>query len=190
MDISEETALLPVVDSQQDAPRNPTPLPKLQLAVLCATRLMDPLTFTQVSPVLLANHANHLHHCCQIYPYINKLLSSLNIAPDGSQIGLYSGLVVRPICHRDVFSNTCPGIKFRLLSTSCGISVGSNIRSATYQRSIELPNKQRLDIVGRRPVIVIGTAGLAISTIILGLTSTLPQILIARCLGAQCFLDP
>lgn len=51
MDISEETALLPAVDAQQDAPNDTTPLPKLQLAVLCATRLMDPLTFTQVSPI-------------------------------------------------------------------------------------------------------------------------------------------
>jgi MFS family permease len=42
-------------------------------------------------------------------------------------------------------------------------------------------------MVGRRPVIIIGTIGLSISTIFLGLTSNLPQILIARCLGANLF---
>lgn len=41
-----------------------------------------------------------------------------------------------------------------------------------------------LDMVGRRPVIIIGTAGLSVSTILLGITSSLPHLLIARCLGA------
>lgn len=43
-------------------------------------------------------------------------------------------------------------------------------------------------MVGRRPVIIIGTVGLSISTILFGLTSNLPQILIARCLGLPDFL--
>ncbi|XP_006458252.1 hypothetical protein AGABI2DRAFT_115264 [Agaricus bisporus var. bisporus H97] len=133
MDISEETALLPAVDAQQDAPNDTTPLPKLQLAVLCATRLMDPLTFTQ------------------IYPYINQLLSSLNIVSDGSQIGFYSGLVESSFAF------------FQLL--------------VMYQWA------RTSDVIGRRPVIIIGTAGLAISTVFFGLTSSLSQILIARCLA-------
>ncbi|TEB35962.1 MFS general substrate transporter [Coprinellus micaceus] len=52
-----------------------TPLPKLQLAILCAVRLMDPVTFTQ------------------IFPYINEFISRLHLVEDDSQIGFYSGLV-------------------------------------------------------------------------------------------------
>jgi len=44
-------------------------------------------------------------------------------------------------------------------------------------------------MVGRRPVIIIGTVGLSISTILFGLTSNLPQILIARCLGLPDFFE-
>lgn len=51
-------------------------LPKRQLAILCAVRLVDPLTFTQ------------------IFPYINQFLSRLHLVKNRSQIGFYSGLVV------------------------------------------------------------------------------------------------
>ena len=54
-----------------------SPLPVVQLAVLCAVRLMDPVTFTQ------------------IFPYINQFLTRLHLVEDQSQIGFYSGLVVR-----------------------------------------------------------------------------------------------
>lgn len=69
-------------DSQQAATDTNTPqpyktrLPKLQIAILCAIRLMDPIAFTQ------------------IFPYINEFLSSLHLVDDESQIGFYSGLVV------------------------------------------------------------------------------------------------
>ena len=53
-------------------------LPKRQLAILCAVRLADPLTFTQ------------------IFPYINQFLSRLHLVTSQSQIGFYSGLVVSP----------------------------------------------------------------------------------------------
>ncbi|KAF8742716.1 hypothetical protein AX14_002525 [Amanita brunnescens Koide BX004] len=53
-----------------------TPLPKLQLAALCISRLIDPVAFTQV------------------FPYINEFLASLHVADnDPSRIGLYSGIV-------------------------------------------------------------------------------------------------
>ena len=54
-----------------------SPLPVVQLAILCAVRLMDPVTFTQ------------------IFPYINQFLTRLHLVEDQSQIGFYSGLVVR-----------------------------------------------------------------------------------------------
>jgi hypothetical protein len=55
-----------------------TPINSSQLAILCAVRFIDPLTFTQ------------------IFPYINQFLSHLNVIRNPSHIGFYSGLVVRP----------------------------------------------------------------------------------------------
>ena len=53
-----------------------TPLPKAQLASLCAVRLVDPIAFTQ------------------IFPYVNEMMEFLRVTEDHSKIGFYSGLVV------------------------------------------------------------------------------------------------
>ncbi|KAF5358502.1 hypothetical protein D9756_001697 [Leucocoprinus leucothites] len=131
MDPANETT--PLLESQQNASKATTPLPKAQLAILCSIRLMDPLTFTQ------------------IFPYINQFLVSLNLVPDESQIGFYSGLIESSFA------------LFQLLFI--------------YQWA------RISDMVGRRPVIIIGTTGLSISTILFGLTSNFSQILLARCLA-------
>lgn len=56
-----------------------TPLPKVQLGILCYLRLLDPLNFSQ------------------IFPYINEYLTILRVTKDPSRVGFYSGLVVRPL---------------------------------------------------------------------------------------------
>jgi hypothetical protein len=56
--------------------RKQTPLPKVQLGVLCFLRTLDPMNFTQ------------------IFPYINEFITDLHVTSDLSQIGFYSGLVV------------------------------------------------------------------------------------------------
>ena len=53
-----------------------TPLPKAQLATLCAVRLVDPIMFTQ------------------IFPYVNEMMDHLHVTDDPSKTGLYSGIVV------------------------------------------------------------------------------------------------
>ncbi|PSR94140.1 hypothetical protein PHLCEN_2v4568 [Hermanssonia centrifuga] len=53
-----------------------TPLPKAQLATLCAVRLVDPIMFTQ------------------IFPYVNEMMDHLHLTEDRSKTGLYSGMVV------------------------------------------------------------------------------------------------
>ncbi|EAU88341.2 hypothetical protein CC1G_05107 [Coprinopsis cinerea okayama7 len=63
-----------VVDRNTPAPYK-TPLPKLQLAILCSVRLTDPICFTGV------------------FPYINELLSRLHLVDNPAHIGFYSGLV-------------------------------------------------------------------------------------------------
>ncbi|KAI0811272.1 MFS general substrate transporter [Irpex lacteus] len=62
----------------EDAPtrrHGVTPLPKAQLATLCAVRLVDPIMFTQ------------------IFPYVNEMMDHLHLTEDRSKTGLYSGLV-------------------------------------------------------------------------------------------------
>ena len=53
-----------------------TPLPKVQLALLCLLRTLDPMCFFQ------------------IFPYINQFVSDLHVTEDPSKVGFYSGLVV------------------------------------------------------------------------------------------------
>jgi hypothetical protein len=75
----ESRPLLPnqqACESQHSVEANQTPLPKIQLAVLCSLRLLDPLAFTQ------------------IFPYVNQFMNDLGLTNDSSQIGFYSGLVV------------------------------------------------------------------------------------------------
>ncbi|PPQ78552.1 hypothetical protein CVT25_011824 [Psilocybe cyanescens] len=96
--------------------------PNKQLALLCAVRFIDPLTFTQ------------------IFPYINQFLTHLHVIKHQSQIGFYSGLV------------------WARLS----------------------------DNIGRRPVILVGIFGLAIATTFLGFATSLPAILLSRCLAGIC----
>ncbi|KAI0664917.1 MFS general substrate transporter [Cubamyces menziesii] len=65
-----------------------TPIPKAQLATLCAVRLVDPIAFTQ------------------IFPYVNEMMERLHLTQDHSKIGFYSGLVEGVVVDR-VFVGTC-----------------------------------------------------------------------------------
>lgn len=56
-------------------PKRDTPLPKLQLAILCLVRLAEPVAYTQV------------------FPYVNRMMEVLHVTDDPAQIGFYSGLV-------------------------------------------------------------------------------------------------
>lgn len=62
-------------EDSEDAPKRVTPLPKAQLATLCAIRLVDPIAFTQ------------------IFPYVNEMMERLHLTDDPNKIGFYSGLV-------------------------------------------------------------------------------------------------
>lgn len=70
-------------NQKSTTPAKQTPLPKAQLATLCAVRLVDPIAFTQ------------------IFPYVNEMMEHLHLTEDHSKIGFYSGLVVsrRLDCH-------------------------------------------------------------------------------------------
>ncbi|KIO34744.1 hypothetical protein M407DRAFT_210146 [Tulasnella calospora MUT 4182] len=55
--------------------RNPTPLPKRQLAIILFARLAEPIAYTQ------------------IFPYIAQMVEELHIASDKKKIGFYAGLI-------------------------------------------------------------------------------------------------
>ena len=63
-------------NQKSSGPDRVTPIPKAQLATLCAVRLVDPIAFTQ------------------IFPYVNEMINHLHLTNDPSKIGFYSGIVV------------------------------------------------------------------------------------------------
>ncbi|KAJ3990590.1 hypothetical protein F5050DRAFT_1582649, partial [Lentinula boryana] len=62
-------------EDQKPLIKEATPLPMVQLLIVCAIRLMDPIAFTQ------------------IFPYINEFIAFLKLTDDPSQTGFYSGLI-------------------------------------------------------------------------------------------------
>ncbi|KAF8163161.1 major facilitator superfamily multidrug-resistance, DHA1 sub-family [Crassisporium funariophilum] len=107
----------------------PTPLPKVQLGILCLLRILDPMNFSQ------------------IFPYVNQFMIDLHVTNDLSKIGFYSGLESAFACSQ-------------LLSI--------------YPWGIFS------DRFGRRPVVLVGVAGLAITTILFGLSSTFNTVMLSR----------
>ncbi|KAH7107207.1 MFS general substrate transporter [Auriculariales sp. MPI-PUGE-AT-0066] len=55
--------------------RKETPLPMLQLTIICLVRLAEPLTFTQ------------------IFPYINRMVELMHITDNPADVGWYSGMI-------------------------------------------------------------------------------------------------
>ncbi|KAE9405880.1 MFS general substrate transporter [Gymnopus androsaceus JB14] len=121
------------VEVQECFTEQTTPLPKLQLALICLIRIMDPIAFTQ------------------IFPYINEFITFLKLTDDPSQTGFYSGLVESVFAVTQFF--------------------------AIYQWS-RLSNR-----IGRKPVILVGTLGVALSTMYFGLSSSLTDLLISRAIA-------
>ncbi|KZV87301.1 MFS general substrate transporter [Exidia glandulosa HHB12029] len=110
-----------------------TPLPKLQLTILCLVRLAEPIAYTQV------------------FPYVNRMMEHLHVTDDPRQIGFYSGLV------ESVFS---------------------------FAQLLFIFQWGRLsDRIGRKPIILCGLCGSALSTMCFGLSSSLPAALAARMLA-------
>ncbi|KAF9061697.1 major facilitator superfamily domain-containing protein [Rhodocollybia butyracea] len=113
-------------EDQEPLVKEATPLPMLQLLIICFIRLMDPISFTQ------------------IFPYVNEFITFLKVTDDPSQTGFYSGLV-------------------------------------DFSRFIQwskLSNK-----IGRKPVIMAGTLGVALSTMYFGLSSSLTELLVSRAIA-------
>ncbi|KZP32639.1 MFS general substrate transporter [Athelia psychrophila] len=114
----------------------PTPIPKLQLGVICGIRLAEPIAYTQISP------------------YINQFMYDLKVTDDPKRIGFYTGLV------QSTFA------VFELIS---------------------IYNMAKIsDRVGRRPVILCGILGVALTTLLFGLSTSFYMMLITRGLAGLC----
>ncbi|KAG5726787.1 Protein ZINC INDUCED FACILITATOR-LIKE 1 [Termitomyces sp. T112] len=123
--IGEETALL----AQSRERRNPTPLPWLQISIVLLLQVTEPIT------------------SLSIYPYINQLVSELDITGgDERKVGYYAGLIEsiffiteaitvlqwsrisdhvgrKPILLTGLFGLTASMLSFGLSKTFCGLVV-------------------------------------------------------------------
>lgn len=156
------------VEAQTPSPPAPTPIPTGQLAALCSVRIVEPIAFTQ------------------LFPYVNEFMSDLHLTDDPSRIGFYSGLVVRciPFSVFDTFPSHSSGECICTLSARLHLSLGSYLWSV-YSRPVPLLRALTflLDVIGRRPVILVGIFTTAIATLSFGLSKSLAVVLIARCIG-------
>ncbi|KAI0090258.1 MFS general substrate transporter [Irpex rosettiformis] len=119
--------------SPTDKKKVVTPLPKLQLGVLLFFQLAEPIT----------------SQC--IYPFINQLISELDITGgDEAKVGYYAGLI-------------------------------ESLFFATEAMFI-LQWSRISDQIGRKPVLLVGVAGLCFSMIFFGLSKTFMSLVLSRCL--------
>lgn len=153
--LDESAALLPTADqniaeSQPLKPLKMTPVPKLQLAVLCLLRMLEPIGFTQ------------------LFPYVNEMVVKLNIVDDPSKAGFVSGLVV---------SNRLSMRWVGVLSDRWQESI-----FATFQLMSIYHWAKLSDVVGRRPVVLLGAIGAALMTSLFGFSRNLAAMLVTRSL--------
>lgn len=156
----------PLLESQVLAKPAPTPIPKGQLAALCTVRIVEPIAFTQ------------------LFPYVNEFMIDLHLTDDPSRVGFYSGLVVRcvSICAPDASSSPYSGKCLCGHSTHLHIPLGSSLWSVYSQPALRALISF-LDVIGRRPVILLGFLGITVTTLVFGLSKSFAAVLIARCIG-------
>ncbi|KAF9065821.1 MFS general substrate transporter [Rhodocollybia butyracea] len=129
--VDEETPLITKIHVQKR--RRPTPLPKVQISILMILQLCEPITSQS------------------IYPYINQLISELDITGgDERKVGYYAGLI------ESLFFFT--------------------------EAMTVLQWSRASDHMGRKPILLIGLAGSAISMLLFGLSKTFWALVISRCL--------
>ncbi|CCL98654.1 uncharacterized protein FIBRA_00656 [Fibroporia radiculosa] len=132
MALGETDRLLPDNGPNDEPHRHaapPNPLPRVQLGVVYAIKLIIPIAGTQV------------------YPYINLLVAEL-ASSEGAKTGYYSGLV-------------------------------GSASAAAHLLTIYLWGRLS-DKYGRKPVIIIGTAGTAFFTVLFGFSRSFITVLLTR----------
>ena len=108
------------------------PLPKVQILLLCYTRLVEPIAFFS------------------IFPFINQMIWETGHLKE-ADVGFYSGLI------ESLFSLT--------------------------QMLVMISWGRAADRFGRKPVLVFSLVGLAMATSLFGLSTTVWQMIVFRCLA-------
>ncbi|KAI0752769.1 MFS general substrate transporter [Daedaleopsis nitida] len=122
-----------LLEGERPKQRKPTPLPKLQIAIIMALQVAEPIT----------------SHC--IYPFINQLISEFGITGgDEKKVGYYAGLI------ESIFFATEALFVFQWSRLS--------------------------DHIGRKPVLLIGFAGMSVSMVCFGLSRTFWGLVASRSL--------
>ncbi|KAH9481792.1 Major facilitator-type transporter psiT2 [Psilocybe cubensis] len=133
---NEETPLLRTGSASASSNNGRTPLPKLQIAIVLLLQICEPISSQS------------------IYPYINALISELDITGgDERKVGYYAGLIVE----------------------------WESLFFATEALTV-LQWSRASDHIGRKPVLLIGMLGLTISMLSFGLSRTFWALVISRCL--------
>jgi hypothetical protein len=79
---------------ERDDARHDTPLPIGQLAVLSLVRVAEPINFTMIFPFV--NQVGSVSFCPSAWcPDSSQMMLELKVTDQPSEIGFYSGLVVR-----------------------------------------------------------------------------------------------
>ncbi|KIL59854.1 hypothetical protein M378DRAFT_14508 [Amanita muscaria Koide BX008] len=156
--VDEQTPLL--TENGVKAAIKRTPLPKLQFAILLLVQLSEPIA------------------SASIFPYINqalsdttpKLIVELGITGgDKRKVGYYAGIIVESELPNDYFkiSDMAPPQESLFFAT----------QAVTIFRWGRISDR-----VGRKPVLLIGLAGTALSMICFGLSRTFWTLVISRCI--------
>ena len=140
-----------IAESQVLKPLKMTPVPKLQLAVLCVVRLLEPIGFTQ------------------LFPYVNEMVVKLNMIDDPSKVGFVSGLAVSN------WSSICWTPSAGPSSGHLQESVFAIFQLVSIYRWAKLS-----DVAGRRPAVILSAIGAGIMTCLFGFSRNLASMLITR----------
>ncbi|KAJ7192562.1 major facilitator superfamily domain-containing protein [Mycena pura] len=142
---TETTALLPKPKQQ-----TPTPLPKLQLGIVMFVQISEPTASYSIYP--------YINQCAPI-KYSVQLVSELDIiGGDKRKVGYYAGLLTD---------------RKELLSTQ-GIDVNCAQESLFFvtQATTVLQWSRASDYIGRKPILVAGLFGTALSMLCFGMSRT------------------
>lgn len=153
----------------------PTPLPKLQVSIICLMRLCEPIAFTVVFPMVAFVRlisSGHTHDFYFIFILWNielkdwfhlthlfffflmktlKMIADFDPSLTEKEIGFYSGAV------ESVFA----------MSQLLTIMIWGRLS----------------DRIGRKPVLLLGISGAILSTILFGFSQSFHQMLLARGIG-------
>ena len=158
---SDSSALEDGQTRTRDGDKDDVPLPKLQIFLLCYARLIEPIAFFS------------------IFPYINKMIWETGDI-DEADVGFYSGLIVS--CFQSYHSLPLRQVSMVAHSNQIAKTKQESMFSLT-QMLLMISWGRAADRIGRKPVLVFSLAGVGVATSLFGLSKTIWQMVLFRCLA-------